>query len=370
MGTIYQCCNRNGPIKEEEIKLSTYKQIKVQIGSYTIGLKTRLKELMAQCGVGGVIRKTVHVTPDSIHSTPVYTEVVAGGTEAAVAEFVEIVKEVVEDDIDFEVKSPPMPDLSEESKKKAIIQKTSARIYNRKGSDVGDDEAGDDNFLGQAVLVTNKMKNRAKQVLNVVSGIPILSEYTSELKEQWSLLVKEMPKELISARSLFQPYSICSFTMYRTDELSILKVCIEWKLGIPYDSIELFTSSGVPMTDTYTLLKEKQCVFADARMTRRFFEKEGKLKEEMKSITEEPLVYHNMALHGMTTEYMKRTFGGMKEKMAQEIIQGDLGVSGVIALKIIELIKRACLINACSFLPCSIIAVSYTHLTLPTTPYV
>lgn len=340
MGTICQCCNRSTPVKEEELKLSTYKQIKVQIGSYTLGLKTRLKELMAQCGVGGVIRKTVHVTPDGVRSTPVYTEVIAGGTEAAVAEFAEISREAVEDDVDFEVKSPPMPDLNEEARKKVVIQKTSARIYNRKSSDAGDDEAGDDNLLEQAVLVTNKMKNKAKQVLNVVSGIPILSEYTSELKEQWSLLVKEMPKELVSTRSLFQPFSICSFTMYRTDELSVLKICIEWKLGIPYDSIELFTSGGVPMTDTYTLLKEKQCVFADTRVTRRFFEKEEKLKEEIKNITEEPLVYHNMALHGMTTAYLKKTFGTMKQKMAQEIIQGDLGVSGVTALKIIELIKR------------------------------
>lgn len=334
-------CAKSNADREAELKLSQYRQIKIMISSYTIGIKTKLKEVMAQSGVGGYIVKTVSTSPNDAHSTPVHTEVVAGGTNAAINEFTETAKEIVEDNIDFEVYAPPMPELSEQDKKRVIIKRTDERLFNRKASDAGDDDSGNENLLEQAVLVTNKVKNKAKQVLNVVSGIPILSEYTSELKEQWSLLIPEMPKELISAKSLFHPFTVCSFTMYRTDELTVLKVCIEWKLGIPYDSIELFTLSGVPMSDTYTLLKDLQCVFADNRITKRFFDMERGLKTEMLKITKEPFVYHKMALHGMTMQYLVKTFGSMKDKMAQEIIQGDLGVSGVVALKIVELIKKA-----------------------------
>eukprot|EP00826_Nyctotherus_ovalis_P045738 TRINITY_DN5090_c0_g1_i4.p1 TRINITY_DN5090_c0_g1~~TRINITY_DN5090_c0_g1_i4.p1 ORF type:complete len:343 (-),score=110.55 TRINITY_DN5090_c0_g1_i4:192-1220(-) len=341
MGSSAHCCSRNLTDKEAELKLVSYRQVKILISSYTPGLKTRLKEVMNQNGVGGFIRKTVYTTPDDLRSTPVHTEVIAGGTDAAVNEFSEIAREIVEESVDFDVKAPPMPELSEEEKKKVVIMKTDERIFNRKSSDGGDDVSGNENLLEQAVLVTNKMKNRAKQVLNVVSGIPILSEYTSELKEQWSLLIPETPKELISAKSLFHPFTVCSFTMYLTDELSVLKICIEWKLKIPYDSIELFTLSGIPMTDTNTLMKDKQCIFADKRVTKRFFDMEQELKTEMERITKEPFVYHKMAMHEMTMKYLTSTFGSMKEKMAQEIIQGDLGVSGVAALKIVEFIKKA-----------------------------
>jgi hypothetical protein len=345
MGSGSHICAKGGGNKEEELKLSSYCQKKIVIGSYTRGLKTRLKEVMSQNSVGGYITKTVYTTPDDMHSTPIHTEVVVGGTFSNVEEFAELAKEVVEENIDFEVTAPPMLELSEEEKKKVVIRKTDDRIFNRKTSDAGEDNSGNENLLDQAVLVTNlvtnKVRNRAKQVFKVVSGIPILSQYTNDINEQFSVLVTEMPKELISAKSLFHPFSVCSFTMYKTDELSVLKICIEWKLGIPYDSLDLFTLSGVPMTDTYTLMKDKQCVFADKRVTRRFFATEQELKSVMQKIIQEPFVYHKIALHGMSMQYLIKTFGGIKEKMAQEIIQGDLGISGVAALKLVKFIQKS-----------------------------
>jgi len=340
MGSASQLCAKKGGSKEEELKLSEYHQKKIVIGSYTLDLKKKLKEVMVQHGLGGYITKTVYKTPDNIHSTPIHTELIVGGKFSDVNDFIDIAKEVVEEGIDFEATAPPMLELTEEEKKKVVIRRTDDRIFHRKSSDVGDDQGDDEDLLKQAVLVTHKVKNTAKQVLKVVSGIPVLSTYTSDIKKQFSVLVPEKPKELISAKSLFHPFSVCSFTMYKTDKLSVLKVCIEWKLGIPYDCVDLFTLSGVPMTDTYTLMKDKQCIFADKRVTRRFFETEQELKRVIQEITQEPFVYHKMALHGMSMQYLTKTFGGMKEKMAQEIIQGDLGISGVAALKIVKFIQK------------------------------
>ena len=341
MGPILNCCSRDSIGKEEELKLSSYTQIKMSIGSYTIGLKTRLKELMIQNNLGGYIKKTIYsTTTKSNLSTPIHTEIIAGGTDSAINDFKEMIKEVVEENIDHETNPYNDKELSEEDRKKVIIHKTDTRISNRKASDAGDNDEGDDGLLDKAMLMTKIMKSRAKQVLKIVSGIPVLSQYTTGIDEQFSILVREMPKEIISAKSLFHPYSVSSFSMYQTDEVSLLKVCIEWKTGIPYSSIELFTMTGIPLIDTFTLMKDMQCIFADCRITNKFFESERELKTKMLQITKEPFVYHKMALHGMTMKYLTDTFGLMKDKMAQEIIQGDLGVSGVIALKIVQLIKK------------------------------
>eukprot|EP00826_Nyctotherus_ovalis_P049867 TRINITY_DN6056_c0_g1_i14.p1 TRINITY_DN6056_c0_g1~~TRINITY_DN6056_c0_g1_i14.p1 ORF type:complete len:273 (-),score=76.43 TRINITY_DN6056_c0_g1_i14:159-914(-) len=226
-----------------------------------------------------------------------------------------------------------------QEKKRVVVEKTDARIANRKASDAGDDNDANSGILGTAVLVTNQMKNRAKQVLNVVSDIPLLSEYTNDLKEKWSLLVKEQPKELICAKSLFHPFSVYSFAFYPDDGPSVMKACLEWKLQIPYDSIELYTTSGVPLNDSFTLTKEKQCIFVDARITKKFFDREAKLKSDMMKITKEPFVYHNMALHEMTLDYMVSTFKNMNEMLAQEIIRDDLKVSGNTAVKILAIAK-------------------------------
>eukprot|EP00826_Nyctotherus_ovalis_P049868 TRINITY_DN6056_c0_g1_i6.p1 TRINITY_DN6056_c0_g1~~TRINITY_DN6056_c0_g1_i6.p1 ORF type:complete len:340 (+),score=95.24 TRINITY_DN6056_c0_g1_i6:207-1226(+) len=324
---------------KDEVKLPDYEQIEVVIGSYTKGLKTRLKDVMLQSGLGGYIRKTIYNLVDEVHDTPVHTQVIAGGKRGDLESFSLIIKEVVEESIDLDIRPHSLPEFSEEEKKRVVVEKTDARIANRKASDAGDDNDANSGILGTAVLVTNQMKNRAKQVLNVVSDIPLLSEYTNDLKEKWSLLVKEQPKELICAKSLFHPFSVYSFAFYPDDGPSVMKACLEWKLQIPYDSIELYTTSGVPLNDSFTLTKEKQCIFVDARITKKFFDREAKLKSDMMKITKEPFVYHNMALHEMTLDYMVSTFKNMNEMLAQEIIRDDLKVSGNTAVKILAIAK-------------------------------
>jgi hypothetical protein len=110
-------------------------------------------------------------------------------------------------------------------------------------------------------------------------------------------MVKEQPKELICAKSLFHPFSVYSLAFHLEDGPGVMKACLEWKLGIPYDSIELYTMSGVPLRDSFTLEKEKQCIFVDTRVTKKFFEKQTRLKNDMMKITKEPLfitIWHYM----------------------------------------------------------------------------
>jgi len=337
MGTCKSMFARS---KQTEVQLPDYEQIQIIIGSYTKGLKTRIKQAMIQSNLGGLIEKTVYKQVDEVHDTPIHTQVIAGGAKGDLEDFSNMIKEVVEESIDLEIRPYPSPKLLEEEKKHVVIVRTDTRITNRKSSDAGDDNDMNDGILGTAVLVTNQMKNRAKQVLNIVSDIPVLSEYTSDLKEKWSLMVKEQPKELICARSLFHPLSVYSFSFYPEDGPGVMKTCLEWKLRIPYDSIELYTMSGIPLKDSFTLTKEKQCIFVDTRVTTKFFEKETKLKNNMIKITKEPFVYHNMALHGMTLEYLVSTFKSMNEVLAQEIIKDDLKVSGNTAIKILAIAKR------------------------------
>jgi len=333
------CKSMFGNNKSSEFKLSDYTQKQITIGSYTKGLKARIKEVMIQTNLGGFIRKTVYNVVDEVHDTPIHTQVIAVGKNYDLELFEVILKEVVEKSVETESKPYPSPELSEEERKHVVIMKTHPNITNRKGSDVGDDSNSNEGILGTAVLMTNQVKNKAKQVLNVMADIPVLSEYTSNLNEKWSLLVKEQPKELICAKSLFHPFSVYSFSFYPEDGPSVMKVCLEWKLQIPYDSIELYTTLGIPLTDAFTLAKEKQCIFVDTRVTTKFFEKEARLKEKMMKITKEPFVYHNMALHEMSLDNMKSTFKNMNEALAQDIIKNDLKVSGSIAIKILAIAK-------------------------------
>lgn len=309
-------------------------QFKISIGSYTQGLKTQLKELMIQTGISGTLKKTLYTI--YTHSTPIHTELLITGSESNIDEFIVKAKQVVEDNVSFEVAVTEL-NIHEG---KVIIQKTDERISNRRGSDIGDECATESTLFDDAMVVTNKAKDKGKQVLNFAANLPIISNYTGGLKDKDSLLIKEMPREMITVKSLFHPYSVCSFSMYHTDEISVLKVCIEWRLGIPYDSIELFSTTGEPMKDIYTLLKDKLCIFTDNRITYKFFEKEKDLRAEIEKIVEEPLVYHRIASHGMTMDYLIETFSSMNDKMALDIIQGDLSISGIAALKILQLIKK------------------------------
>ena len=318
--------------------IAAYTEINITIGSYTKGLKTKIREVMAQSGIVGSIKKTVYEDSDDIHDTPIHTEVIAGGSEDQLAEFSELIREVVEPTIDFEITPSQESVFFQSEKRYPIIEKTDKNIASRKGSDVGDDNESDEGIYSTAVKVTGRMKNKAKKVLSIVSEIPVISEYTTHLRANWSLLIREQPKNLISAKSLFHPYSVYSFSLYQDDTPSVLKACLKWKLRIPEDSIELFTMSGVPLIDSYTLVKEKQCIYVDKRVTDKFFEHEEELKANRMKITQEPYVYHRMALNGLNLGYMKKMYKNMDKKLAQEILKGDLMISGTVAMKILEVI--------------------------------
>ena len=210
-----------------ELEIKDYEELKITIESYTKGLKSRIKELAIQTNLCGFIEKKIYSEVDEIHNTPIYTEAILGGRRGDLDELSSIIKEVVEDSVELEVKPCHEHILSENDKKGVIIMKTMVNIANRRNSDAGEEKNGDegvvDQVVEQTVLVANQMKNKAKRVLNVVSDIPILSEYTNDLKEKWSLLVKEQPKTLISAKSLFHPFSVYSFQLYLDDNPNVFK---------------------------------------------------------------------------------------------------------------------------------------------------
>eukprot|EP00826_Nyctotherus_ovalis_P033831 TRINITY_DN2759_c0_g1_i5.p1 TRINITY_DN2759_c0_g1~~TRINITY_DN2759_c0_g1_i5.p1 ORF type:complete len:339 (+),score=80.17 TRINITY_DN2759_c0_g1_i5:246-1262(+) len=335
MGTCSTC----GKAKHDEYQLPDYHEILITIGSYTKGLKTRIREVMTQSDLTGVIHKTIHSCVEEDHVTPIHTRVIAGGKRSDLDNFSETVKEIVDESIHIRVKPLPSPELTEEEKKTVTIIKTDSRIENRKSSDAGIVDETSEGLLETAMLVKNQMKTRAKQVLNVVSDIPLLSEYTNDLREKWSLLVKEQPREFISAKSLFHPFSVYNFAFYPEDGPNVMKICLEWKLHIPFDAIELYTMAGIPLIDSFTLIQEKQCIFVDTRVTKKFFTKETRLKKDLMKITKEPFVYHSMALHEMTFDYMMSTFKTMYDVRAQNILKKDLKVSDITAVKILALVK-------------------------------
>ena len=266
------CCSSHNSVPEQELR--DYKQVKIQIDSYTKGLKSQLKELMMQSGIGGYIQKKAYEGDEGInHISPIHTEIITGGPINSIDEFTDLIPEVVEESVNYEILPYPNPELTERGKLVAVIVKTEPKIINRKNSDEGDDTEAD-GALDTALLIANQMKNRAKKVLSILSSIPIISDYTGDLNEQFAMFVEEMPRELISAKSLFKPPTILTFSMYRDDDPNLLKASLEARLGIPFGAIELYTCSGILLTDLYTLLKNKECIFVDARITRVFFEVE------------------------------------------------------------------------------------------------
>ena len=336
---IMGACNSNpNTIPESELVLASYRQIRLQIFSYTRGLKTRIKEVMMQSNVGGTIKKTVLNKVDNIHSNPIHTEVIIGASENTLPGFLELAKEIFEKSVDYKLIPYPIPELDKEARNNVVIEKTNPKLVNRKSSDAGD-FGNEDDILANTALITNRLKNQAKLLVNVASSIPFLSAYTSDLKDEMCLLINEMPRVSISTRSLFHPYVMCTFCLYEGDELSQFKVCIEWKYNIPFDFIELFTMTGERLNDVYTLMQDKECIFVDARITKKFFEKESVLKAAMSKITEEPFVYHKMVHNKMTMNYLIKTFLSIEEKMALTTIMKDLDVTGVIAAQIIKMIK-------------------------------
>ena len=147
----------------------------------------------------------------------------------------------------------------------------------------------------------------------------------------------------MTATSLFHHYDVFSFPLYWNDGPAILKACLEWKLSIPYDLLELYTTNGIPLSDVDTLQKEKQCIYVDTRVTQEFFsgKHEKELRKQLEPICSEPFVLHQMALHQMTVASLKATLLPMSEEMALALLKEDLHVSAIVAVRILTLIKSS-----------------------------
>ena len=122
-----------GKGNDQELVIKDYRQTKILIASYTKGLKTQLKEVMTQSNVGGSVTKRLYEDRTESYSTPIHTEVICGGTESAVNEFKDLVKEVVEEGVDFDFVDFPEPEMSEKEKAKPVIKPPDKIIINRKG---------------------------------------------------------------------------------------------------------------------------------------------------------------------------------------------------------------------------------------------
>ena len=331
--------------KATNIDLSRkYVQLTAIIASYTKGLKDRLKETMIEGGMIGTIKKTIlPVEKNEEHQgNPIYTEIVAIGPEGDIDEFTEQIKQIVDKEIETEIKTTEVAAPAADAKRKIEVMKTEAKIANRRPSDAGSEHVYENNMADAASKAANDVKGKAKKMLAAVANIPILSEYTGDLEGKWSIKIAETPRILISAVALFHPFAVYSFPLYKDDGPNVLKSCLEWKTGIPSQCMELFTKSGLPITDPDTLIKEANCFFVDIRVTAAFFNgpKEKELKAQMERFTKEPFTFHKMSLHNLTVDNLSNIFNGMEEKRAQSILQEELSISGIIAAQLLSLIKK------------------------------
>lgn len=319
-----------------------YSELTAVIESYTKGLKTRLRDSMDQNSLGGTVTKTI-LEPGkdvALQDNPIYTEVIAIGKVADVATFRDLIDDIVEKSvtIDKKVKDIVQP----EEKKVALIMPTSERLLTRRGSDAGDDPE-ERKGASAAKKAQAQAADKTRAMLSAMSNIPVLADYAGNLEEKWSIKVKEEPRELITATSLFHPFGVYSFPLYSDDGPGVLMSCLEWRLGIPYDALELFTMNGIPLNDVDTLQKEKQCIYVDNRITLNFFSspQEKVLIKQIEAISSEPFILHKMALHKMTVASLKDTLLTMSEELAISVLKDDLNVSNIVAVRILGLIKSA-----------------------------
>lgn len=324
-------------------KSEGFSKLEATIQSHTRGLKTQIKESMDERELYGTIKK-VSIEPGVDTDTrpvPIQTEIVAQGDADDVADFAELLKEIVEEDIEVETKITAIEQLVPKEEQKIIMEQTSEKIATRKGSDAGEESGESDPEADMVKKAKAQMREKAKQMISAVSNIPFLAEYADQVIGKWSLKTAEEPKELITATSLSHPVIVFSFPFYPGDGPSVLKTCIEWKLKIPFDDIELFTVLGNPLTDIDTLQNEKNCWFVDKRITERFFSSgdDAKLKNLVEKITTDAIVLHKMALNGMNAKFFKEILETINEQTAVRLIKEDLDISGIIALRIISLVK-------------------------------
>jgi uncharacterized Fe-S cluster-containing radical SAM superfamily enzyme len=74
---------------------------------------------------------------DEVYDTPIHAQAIAGGTKGDLEHFSDIIKDVVEESIDVDIKPYTSYELKEEERKHVVIVKTDAGICNRKSSEQG-----------------------------------------------------------------------------------------------------------------------------------------------------------------------------------------------------------------------------------------
>ena len=317
-------------------------EIKVTIQSYMKGLKSRLRDSMEQYNLVGTVQKTVLEAGEGIkdNSNPIYTLINARGKTFDVSSFSGVIDDIVDDgvDVDRDIKDIVPP--SEDPTNMALVLESPELLMVRKSSDGGDNPE-ERKVASVAAKAKGQIADKARAMMATLSKVPGLSDYTDGMEEKWSIKIKEAPKELVTATSLFHPFGTYSFPLYPDDGPSILIACLQWRLKIPSDSLELYTLNGVPLNDVDTLQKEKQAIYVDSRVTASFFaaETERPLLKLIEAISSEPFMLHKMALHKMTVEWLKQTLLPMSEEMAIGILKEDLNVSSVIAIRLLTMIK-------------------------------
>ena len=293
---------------------------------------------MEEYGLVGTVKKTILEPGKDLHnqSNPIYTLVVARGKAFDIGSFSEVIDDIVDKGVDVDKK---IVDILPRKEVEAG-EKEADVLATRKGSDAGDDPE-ERKGASLATKAKGQAADKARQVLSTLSKIPGLSEYASGIEEKWSIKVQEAPRELITATSLFHPYNVVSFPLYADDGPLLLMACIQWRLKIPLDSLELYTMEGVPMDDVDTLQKEKQCLFVDSRVTANFFtpETEKRLLRKIEAVNSEPFMLHLMALHRMNIIWLQHTLLPMGEELAIRVLKDDLHIPTVVALRLLALVK-------------------------------
>lgn len=329
--------NLGGDTKEGFAELDAF------IQSYTPGLKTQLRDLMAERDIFGQVVKNILPPGKDVNdkNNPIQTLIHCKGAEGDIKDFAETIKEVVDENVVNTTKITEIQELGPPETLKTIIEPTVEKIKNRRGSDAGDDPKEESKEINVVAKTKAKMREKAKVLINTISNIPFLAEYADQVKEKWSLRIEEQPKEVFTITSLFPPAGTYSFPLYKTDGPWVLKACLEWKTGIPFEAVELYTTKGIPLTDPDTLQKEKKCIYVDTRVTQEFFKnhEEAQFKKKLDEIIDEPFVLHKMALHKMTVESLKTDLLKKDDEMAIGLLKEDLCISGVIALKILKIIR-------------------------------
>ena len=324
---------------------NTYSKCAISLESYTKGLKSRLKQMMEERGLDGTIRKLIYPPGEdkAIGGNPIFTEVIAYGKTTNVNSMETDVKEMMAANVEISSKIEEIKEPSKDDKdnNKIIIEKVRDKISSRRLSDGGEEMLKEVGITDVANIAKNNVKQKAKKMFEMMSNIPVLSAYTSDIQEKWANKMDEVTRVQVSAMSLFHPLVVYSFPLYIDDAPNILRSCIEWKTGIPFESIELYTEEGMPLVDAETLQKTQAAIYVDTRVTDNFFTnpKAKQLRTKIEKMIKDPFVYHKMALYNITEEDLAKLFKKMSHDNAMNILKVDLSVSSINAARFLSLIS-------------------------------